>query len=81
MPTNMKNKQIFLVAVATKKVWLQYWSAKWVLCKVRCVTRGEEGGEVSPALFQNLEKSALILEKNALTRFIYGLNVSFKMLF
>ena len=29
------------------------------------------GGEVSPALFQNLKKIALILEKNALTRFIH----------
>ena len=42
--------------------------------------RGEER-EVSPALFQNLKESALILEKNALTRFIYGFNFSFKMLF
>ena len=33
----------------------------------RRVTRGGEGGgEVSPALFQKLEKSALILEKHAL---------------
>ena len=46
----------------------------------RRVTR-EGRGEVSPALFQNLKKSALILGKNALTRFIYGFNFSFKMLF
>ena len=39
------------------------------------------GGEVFPALFQNSKESALILEKNGLTRFIYGLNFSFKMLF
>ena len=30
-------------------------------------------GEVSPALFQKLEKSALILRKNALIVVIYGL--------
>ena len=41
----------------------------------------EAGGGVSPALFQNLKKSALILGKNALTRFIYGFSFSFKMLF
>ena len=46
----------------------------------RRVTRRMRG-EVSPALFQNLKKSALILEKNALTSFIYGYNFSFKMLF
>ena len=40
-----------------------------------------EGGEVSPALFQNLKKSALNLGKNVLTRFIYRFNFSFKMLF
>ena len=45
----------------------------------RCVTRGGRG-EVSPARIQNLNKSALILGKNALTRFIYGFNFSFKML-
>ena len=37
--------------------------------------------EVSAALFQNLKKSALNLGKSALTRFIYGFNFSFKMLF
>ena len=42
------------------------------------VTRGGRG-EVSPALFRNLEKSALILGKNALITVIYGLNFSFKM--
>ena len=36
----------------------------------RHVTRG--GGEVSPALFRNLEKSALILGKNVLIIVIYG---------
>ena len=53
-------------------------------CILRRVTSGGEmdrSGEVSPALFQNLKKSALILGKNALTRFIYGFNFSFKMLF
>ena len=48
---------------------------------IRRVTRRGRRGEVSPALFQNLKKSALILGKNALTRFIYGFNFSFKMLF
>ena len=45
----------------------------------RRVTRGGRR-EVSPALFQNLKKSVLILGKNALTRFIYGFYFSFKML-
>ena len=39
------------------------------------------GEEVSPALFQALEKSALIWRKNALIVIIYGLNFSFKMKF
>ena len=50
---------------------------------LRRVTRGgkeDRSGEVSPVLFQNLKKSALILGKIALTRFIYGCNFSFKML-
>ena len=37
----------------------------------RCVTRGGRG-EVFPKLFQKLEKSALIWEKNALIVVIYG---------
>ena len=48
---------------------------------IRRVTREGDGGEVSPAIFQNLKKSVLILGKNALTSFIYGFNFSFKMLF
>ena len=47
----------------------------------RRVTRGGEEEEVPPALFQKLEKSALILGKNALIVVIYGLNFSFKMQF
>ena len=48
----------------------------------RRVTRGGRGGvEVSPALFQKLEKKALILGKNALNVVFYGLNFSFKMQF
>ena len=45
--------------------------------------RSQRGGrgEISPALFQKLEKSALILGKNALIIVIYGLNLSFKMQF
>ena len=39
------------------------------------------GRNFPPALFQNLKKSALNLGKNALTRFIYGFNFSFKMQF
>ena len=46
----------------------------------RRVTRGGSG-EVSPALFQKLEKSALILSKNALIVVISELNFSFKMQF
>ena len=51
----------------------------FVVC--RRVTRGGGEAEISPALFQNLKKSALILGKNALIRFIYRFNFSFKMLF
>ena len=47
----------------------------------RHVTRGGMRGEVSPALFENLKKSALNLGKNAQARFFYGINFSFKMLF
>ena len=45
--------------------------------------RGERGngGEVSPALFEDLKKIALILGKNVLTKFVYRFNFSFKMLF
>ena len=46
----------------------------------RCVTRGAMG-EVSPALFQKLGKSALISRKNALIVIIYGYNLSIKMKF
>ena len=37
-----------------------------------CVTRGGEWGEVSPALFQKLEESALILGINTLIVSILG---------
>ena len=49
--------------------------------KNRRVTRGGQGvgGDVSLALFQKLEKSVLILRKNALIWVIYGLYFSFKM--
>ena len=47
-------------------------------CCYRRVTRGGGRGEVSPALFQKLEKSALILEKNALIVSILGLISHFK---
>ena len=39
------------------------------------------GGEVSPALFRKLEKSALIWRKNAMIVVIYGYNFSIKMKF
>ena len=48
---------------------------------IRRVTRGENEGEVSRAFFQKLEKSTLILGKNALIVVIYGLHFSFKMQF
>ena len=47
-------------------------------CCYRRVTSGGGRGEVSPALFQNFEKSALILEKNALIVSILGLISHFK---
>ena len=48
----------------------------------RHVTRGGRGGwKVSHVFFQNLKKNVLVLEKNALVRFIYGLNFSFKVPF
>ena len=37
----------------------------------------EGGREISPTLFSKLKKSVLALEKNALNKFIYGLNFSF----
>ena len=80
MPTNLKNKQIFLVVVATKKVWLQYWSVKWVLCKVRRVTRGGRGAGLS-CPFSKFKEKCPDFGNNALSRFIYGFNFSFKMLF
>ena len=54
-----------------------FMSSEWG----RRVTRGGRGGEVSPVLFQKLEKSALIWGKNALVVVIYGLNFLFKMQF
>ena len=45
---------------------------------IRHVTRGGSEGEESSLSFF---KSALNLGKNALTRFIYGIDFSFKMLF
>ena len=39
MSKNLKNKPILLVVVATKKYGCQYWSAKWVLCKVQYFRR------------------------------------------
>ena len=42
-----------------------------ITCVNRLVTRGGRG-EVSPAVFQKLEKSALILENNALIVSILG---------
>ena len=46
------------------------------LSQLRRVTRG--GGGL-PCLFSNLKKSALIWGKNALIRFIYRFNFSFKV--
>ena len=56
------------------------------ICKFRLIHgkerfRGGRLGEVSPALFRELEKSALALEKNYLIAVIYELNFSFKMQF
>ena len=40
MSTNPKNKPIFLVVKPTKKICgCQYWSAKWVLCKLKYFRR------------------------------------------
>ena len=46
----------------------------------RHVPRGGRG-EVSPTIFQKLEKSALIWRKNTLILVIYGYNFSFKTKF
>ena len=54
---------------------------KEVCAHYSCVTRGWEGGKVAPALFQRLEKSVSILEKNVLVVIAYELNFSFKMQF
>ena len=59
-----------------------YWNCS-TMENLSCtrVTRRRRGGRGVSALFQNLKKSALNVGKNALTRFIYGFNFSFKMLF
>ena len=61
-------------------IWLS--ECKRLICPATTqrVTRGG-GGEVYPALFWNLEKSALIFDKNAQIVVIYVLNFSFKMQF
>ena len=46
----------------------------------RRVTRGGEGG-IFPCPFLKFKEKCPNFGKNALTRFIYGLNFSFKMLF
>ena len=51
------------------------------LCCHRGVTRGDEGMTDSPALFQKLEKSALISGENVLIAVIYELNFLFKVQF
>ena len=51
------------------------------LCCHRGVTRGVEGMTDSPALFQKLEKSALISGENVLIAVIYELNFLFKVQF
>ena len=45
------------------------------------VTRVRETGEVSPVFYKKLEKSVLILGRNALIAAISGLNFPFKMQF
>ena len=64
--------------------WFDLFSYKFIIfwysiiIVFRRVTRGG-GGDVSPAPFRKLEKSALIWRKHSLIALIYGYNVSFKM--
>ena len=76
-----QKQQLLQLQILKKQHILQYcrWELKvkefcvFVFIELlRRVTRGVEGGEVSPALFQKLEKSALICQKNALIVVIYG---------
>ena len=46
---------------------------------VRCVTRGGEGGEVSPAFFQKLEKDTLICGEKCLVCGYLWVKFTFKM--
>ena len=69
----------FIISNLSRKVlWTLHVT---IAADIRRVTRAGQGGEVSSALFQKLETSALILGKNALIVVIYGLNLSFKMHF
>ena len=75
--------QTIFFSMSAKNWQLHFLISFWSLSRyfaIRCVTRGGRG-QVSPALFQKYEKSALILGKNVLILVIYGLNFSFKMQF
>ena len=63
------------------KIFVKF-TGKYFCWPVRKYTgRGGEVPPLFPSFFRKLEKSALILEKNALIAVIYGLNFSFKVQF
>ena len=65
-------KRQFIVSNCTAWVCNLKILANSANTKCRRVTRGGDVKEVSPALFQKLEKSALVLGKNALIVVIYA---------
>ena len=74
--TDLEIQKLLAKGVITKR---EHKTGEYI-SPIRRVTRGGRGVEVSPALFQDLKKSALILGQNTIIRFIYRFNFSFKML-
>ena len=64
-----------------KRKKMQYWDLEIKKNILRRVTRGGKVGEVSPALFQKLEKSALICGKKRPDCGHLRVKLSFKMQF
>ena len=70
-----------LVVRVLTKVIGKFCSFRICYKKVSSAKLEGGGGQVSPALFQKLEKSVLILGKNSLIVVVYGVNFTFKTQF